>query len=165
MIDKFAGTFLVFQLSLTFWPLYLNLWTERNASLWIPRTDRRLKDSKMWEFLEENQPNMYMWTGIERFDSHTRGQMSRSKTRLWSYQFAQKPSTWGRVCEYSKLSRKHYCTQKTQQKVHSKCICVRSRPFKSEMISALTRVLPWFVPGVICFLFAIYYLIFTLAKK
>ena len=31
----------------------------------------------------------------------------------WSNQFAQKPSTRGRVCEYSKLSNKHYCTRKT----------------------------------------------------
>ena len=48
----------------------LNLWTERNASLWIPRPDRRLKNPKIWEFLEENQPDMYMWTGIERFDAN-----------------------------------------------------------------------------------------------
>ena len=42
---------------------------ERNASLWIPRPDRRLKNPKIWKFLEENKPDMYMWTGIERFDS------------------------------------------------------------------------------------------------
>ena len=50
--------------------LNLNLRTERNASLWIPRTDRRLKDPKIWDFLEANQPNVYMWTGIERFDEN-----------------------------------------------------------------------------------------------
>ena len=42
--------------------------------------------------------------------------------------------------------------------VKSKSICVRSRPFKSEKISALTRVPPWLVPSVICVLFAIHYL-------
>ena len=50
--------------------LNLNLRTERNASLWIPMTDRRLNYPKIWDFFEANQPNFYMWTGIERFDEN-----------------------------------------------------------------------------------------------
>ena len=37
------------------------------------------------------------------------------------------------------------------QKRPGKCICVRSKPFKSELLSALKRVLPWVVPGLFLF--------------
>ena len=49
---------------------FLNLLTERNTSMWIPRSDAKQVHSKIRKFFEENQPNMYMWTGIERFDAN-----------------------------------------------------------------------------------------------
>ena len=64
--------------------LNLNLWTERNASFWIPRTDKRLKDPKIWDFFQANEPNMYMWTGIERFDETDFGSMDSQPTP-WAF--------------------------------------------------------------------------------
>ena len=54
---------------------------------------------------------------------------------------------------------------KNSKKIETKCICVRSKPFKSEIISALTRTLPWIIPSIICFLFAIHYFIFVFVKR
>jgi len=53
-----------------FWSLLLNLWTERNGSLWIPRSNKKQVNSKIRKIFEKNQPDMYMWTGIERFDAN-----------------------------------------------------------------------------------------------
>ena len=38
--------------------------------MWIPRSDAKQVNSKIRNFFEKNQPNMYMWTGIERFDAN-----------------------------------------------------------------------------------------------
>ena len=54
---------------------------------------------------------------------------------------------------------------KNSKKIETKCICVRSKPFKSEIISALTRTLPWVIPGMICVLFAIHYFIYVFVKR
>ena len=53
---------------LWFPPLF-NLWTEKNAGLWTPRSKKEQANSEIRKFFEKNQPDMYMWTGIERFDA------------------------------------------------------------------------------------------------
>ena len=52
-----------------FYQQYFESMTEKNASLWIPRFDKDQVNSQIKKFFEKNQPDMYMWTGIERFDA------------------------------------------------------------------------------------------------